>query len=104
MWLSTTDDMGFKIMTRLDQQELNDPYWFHKTAVIEYIADDWIWFWDMGTACVHDKCIHCGEVLTSAHDIASQNILHLGIYDWTPEDRRWDNSTHSMRYTAMMGD
>jgi hypothetical protein len=91
-------------MTRVDHQDRNDPYWYRKTAVQEYIADDRIWFWAMGTARIHDERIRGGEVLTSAHDIAVQNILRLGIYDWTPEDRPWDGSTRSMRYAAVMGD
>ena len=78
-------------MTRLDHQDTNNPFWFHKMAVVEYIADDCIWFWAMGTACIHDEHIHCGEVLTSTYNIVVQNILFLGIYDWMPEDQPWDN-------------
>ena len=57
----------------------------------------------MGAAQIHDECICCGEVLSSAHDIAVQNILCLAIYNWTPEDCPWDGLTRSMRYAAVMG-
>src|ERR1700753_3228866 len=57
-------------MARVDHQDPNNPLWYRKTAVPEYIADDRIWFWAMGTARVHDECIWRGEVLSSANDIA----------------------------------
>ena len=89
-------------MTHVDHQDPNDPLWYRKTAIPEYIADDWIWFWAMGTARIHDECIQRGEVLSSANDIAMQNMICLGIYDWTAEDRPWDGSTRSMRYAAVV--
>src|ERR1700755_597734 len=42
-------------MDRVDLQNPNDPLWYRKTAVSEYIADDRIWFWAMGT--------HWGQVV-----------------------------------------
>src|ERR1700753_1015232 len=91
-------------MTHVDHQDPNDPLWYHKTAVPEYIADDRICFWAMGTARIHDKRIRRGEVLSSVNNIAVQNLIHLGIYDWTAEDRPWDGSTRSMRYAAVVSD
>ena len=91
-------------MARIDHQDPNDPHWYRKTAVPEYIADDRIWFWSMGTARVHDERIRHGEVLSSANDIAVQNMIRLGLYDWTAEDRPWDGSTRSMRYAAVVSD
>src|SRR6201992_1107627 len=91
-------------MDHVDLQNPNAPLWYRKTAVPEYIADDRIWFWAMGTARIHDECIQRWEVLSSANDIAVQNIIHLGIYDWTAEDRPWDGSTRSMRYAAVISD
>ena len=41
-------------MARVDEQGASDPLWYRKTAVPEYIADDRIWFWAMGTARIHD--------------------------------------------------
>ena len=32
------------------------------------------------------------------------SLLTRGIYDHAPEDRPWDASTRSMRYSAIMGD
>ena len=87
-------------MDRVDHQDPNDPHWYRKTAVPEYIADDRIWFWAMGTARVHDERIRRSEVLSSANDVAVQNMIRLGLYDWTAEDRPWDGSTKSMRYAA----
>ena len=91
-------------MTRVDHQDPNDPLWYRKTAVPEYIANDRIWFWAMGTARIHDERIQRGEVISSANNVAVQNMLRLGLYDWTPEDRPWDGSTRLMRYTAVVGD
>ena len=91
-------------MTHVDHQDPNDPLWYPKTAVPEYIADDRIWFWAMGTARIHDERIWPGEVLSSANDVTVQNMIRLGLYDWTAEDRPWDGSTRSMRYAAVMSD
>src|ERR1700753_1285951 len=91
-------------MTHVDHQEPNDPLWYHKTAVPEYIADDCILFWAMGMAQIHDERIRCGEVMSSANDIAVQNMLHLGLYNWTPEDCPWDRSTRLMRYAVVVSD
>ena len=91
-------------MTRVDHQDPNDPLWYRKTAVPEYIADDRIWFWAMGTARIHDEHIHCGEVMSNANNIAIQNILCLGLYNWTPEDHPWDGLTRSMRYATVISD
>src|ERR1700759_3642320 len=91
-------------MTRVDHQDPNDPHWYRKTAVPEYIADDRIWFWAMGTARVHDEHIWRGEVLSSANDVVVQNMICLGLYDWTAEDRPWDGSMRSIRYAAVMSD
>src|ERR1700753_1572519 len=91
-------------MDRGDLQNPNDPLWYHKTAVPEYIADDWIWFWAMGTARIHDERIRRGEVMSSANDVAIQNMICLGLYDWTAEDWPWDGSTRSMRYAAVVSD
>ena len=89
-------------MDRVDLQNPNDPLWYRKTAVPEYLADDRIWFWAMGTARIHDERIRCGEVLSSANDVTVQNMIRLGLYDWTAEDRPWDGSTRSMRYAAVV--
>src|ERR1700759_4449704 len=89
-------------MDRVDFQNPNDLLWYRKTAVPEYIADDRIWFWAMGTARIHDKCIRCSKLMSNANNIAIQNILHLGLYDWTPENCPWDGSTRSMRYAAVL--
>src|ERR1700753_2577474 len=89
-------------MTHVDHQDPNDPHWYRKMAVLEYIANDRIWFWAMGTARIHDERIQHGEVLLSANDIAVQNMIRLGIYNWTAEDRPWDGSTRSMRYAAVV--
>ena len=89
-------------MTRVDHQDPNDPLWYRKTAVPEYIADDRIWFWAMGTARIHDERIRQGEVMSSANNVAVQNMIRLGLYDWTAEDRPWDGSTRSMRYAAVV--
>ena len=91
-------------MDRIDSQNPNDPLWYRKTAVPEYIADDRIWFWAMGTARIHDERIRRGEVMSSANDVAVQNMIRLGLYDWTAEDRPWDGSTRSMRYAAVVSD
>src|SRR6201992_3047742 len=91
-------------MTRADHQEPNDPLWYRKTAVPEYIANDRIWFWAMGTARIHDKRIRRGEVLSSANDVAVQDMIHLGLYNWTAEDRPWDGLMRSMRYAAVVSD
>src|SRR6201992_2802432 len=91
-------------MTWVGHQEPNDPLWHRKPAVPEYITDDCIWFWAMGTARIHDECIRRGEVMSSANDVAVQNILCLGLYDWTPEDHPWDGSMRSMRYAAVLSD
>src|ERR1700753_390176 len=95
---------SFQIMARVDLQDPNDPLWYHKMAVPEYIADDSIWFWAMGTARIHDKHIRRGEVMSSANDITVQNMLRLGLYDWTPEDCPWDGSTRLIRYAAVVSD
>src|SRR6201995_210469 len=91
-------------MARVDEQVANDPLWYRKMAVPEYIADDRIWFWAMGTARIHDKRIRRGEVMSSANDVAMQNMIRLGLYDWTAEDHPWDCSTRSMRYAALVSD
>ena len=91
-------------MTRVNHQDPNDPLWYRKTVVPEYIADNRIWFWAMGTAQIHDECIQHGEVMSSANDVAVQNMIRLVLYDWTPEDRPWDGSTRSMRYAAVVSD
>src|ERR1700753_2128982 len=91
-------------MARGAHKKPNDPLWYRKTAVPEYIVDDRIWFWAMGTARIHDERIQHGEVMSSANDIAVQNMLRLGLYDWTPEDHPWDGSTRSMRYAAILSD
>ena len=91
-------------MARVDEQVANDPLWYCKMAVPEYIADDRIWFWAMGTARIHDERIRRGEVMSSANDVAVQNMIRLGLYDWTAEDRPWDGSTRSMRYTTVVSD
>ena|ERR1700753_3047862 len=89
-------------MTQVDHHEPNNPYWYCKTAVPEYIANDQIWLWAMRTARIHDKHIQCGKVMSNANDITVQNILCLGLYDWTPEDCPWDNSTQSIRYATVL--
>src|ERR1700753_1723074 len=91
-------------MTCVDHQDPNNPHWYHKTVVPEYIADDRIWFWAMGTTRIHDERIRRGEVLSSANDVAFQNMIRLGLYDWTTEDRPWDGSMRSVRYTAVVSD
>src|SRR6201995_2412581 len=91
-------------MTRVDHQDPNDPLWYRKTAVPEYIVDDRIWFWAMGTARIHDERIQRGEVMSSANNVAVQNMIHLGLYNWTAEDCPWDGSTRSMRYAAVVSD
>src|ERR1700753_1589830 len=91
-------------MSRADHQDLNNPHWYCKTAVPEYIADDRMWFWAMGTARIHDERIRCDEVLSNANSVALQNMICLGLYDWTAEDRPWDGSTRSMRYAAVVSD
>src|ERR1700753_551292 len=91
-------------MACVDHQDPNDPHWYRKTVVLEYIADDRIWFWAMGTARVHDKRIQRGEVLSSANDVAVQNMIHLGLYDWTAKDRPWDGLTRSIRYATVVSD
>src|SRR6201992_461994 len=91
-------------MTCVDHQDPNDPLWYRKTAVPEYIADDRIWFWAMGTARIHDERIQHDEVLLSANDVAVQNMICLSLYDWTAEDRPWDGLTRSMRYAAVVSD
>src|ERR1700753_2046485 len=91
-------------MARVDHQDPNDPLWYRKMAVSEDIADDRIWFWVMGATRIHDERIRRGEVLSSANDIAVQNMIRLGIYDWTAENRPWDGSTRSMRYAAVVSD
>ena len=91
-------------MARVDHQDPNDPLWYRKTAVPEYIADDRIWFWAMRTARIHDEHIRRGEVMSSANDVAVQNMIRLGLYDWTAEDHPWDGSTRSMRYAAVISD
>ena len=91
-------------MAHVDFQDLNNPHWYCKMAVPEYMADDQIWFWAMGTARVHDEHIWRSEVLSSANDVAIQNMICLGLYDWTAEDRPWDGSTRSIRYAAVVSD
>src|ERR1700753_2534575 len=91
-------------MARVDEQVANDPLWYRKTVMPEYIADDRIWFWAMGTARIHDECIRRGEVMSSANDVAIQNMIRLGLYDWTAEDLPWDGSTRSMRCAAVVSD
>ena len=91
-------------MARVDKQVANDPLWYCKTAVPEYIADDRIRFWAMGTARIHDERIRRGEVMSSANDVAVQNMIRLGLYNWTAEDCPWDGSTRSMRYAAVVSD
>src|ERR1700753_2168142 len=89
-------------MTRVDHQDPNDPHWYRKMAVPEYIANNRIWFWAMGTARIHDERIRCGKVLSSANNVAVQNIICLGLYDWTTKDHPWDGLMRSMRYAAVM--
>src|ERR1700753_3602918 len=91
-------------MTHVDHQDPNNPLWYRRMAVPEYIADDQIWFWAMGTARIHDEHIHRSEVMSSANNIAIQNMLRLSLYDWTPEDCPWDRSMRSMRYAAVVSD
>src|ERR1700753_4468125 len=91
-------------MAQVAKQGPSDPLWYHKTAMPEYIADDRIWFWAMGTAKIHDEHICQGEVMSSANDVAVQNMICLGLYDWTAEDRPWDGSTRSIRYAAVVSD
>src|ERR1700753_3525244 len=91
-------------MARVDEQVPNDPLWDRKTAVPEYIADDCIWLWAIGIARIHDERIWHGEVMSSANDVAVRNVICLGLYGWTPEDRPWDGSTRSMRYAAVVSD
>src|ERR1700753_295404 len=95
---------SFQIMARVDLQDPNNPHWYHKMAVPEYIADDRVWFWAMGTTRVHDERIRHGEVLLSANDVAVQNMIRLGLYNWTTEDHPWDGSMRSMRYAAVVSD
>ena len=89
-------------MTRVDHQDPNDPHWYRKTAVPKYITDNRIWFWAMGTARVHDERIQRGKVLLSANDVAVQNMICLGLYNWTAEDCPWDGSTRSIWYAAVV--
>src|ERR1700755_1120109 len=91
-------------MAHVDEQVPNNPLWYRKTAVPEYIADDRIWFWAMGTAWTHDERIRRREVMSSANDVAVQNMIRLGLYDWTAEDHPWDGSMRSMRYAAVVSD
>src|ERR1700753_1828707 len=91
-------------MAHVDLQDPNDPLWYRKTAVPEYIADDWIWVWAMGTARIHNERIRRGEGMSSANDVAVQNMIRLGLYDWPAEDRPWDGSTRLMRYAAVVSD
>src|ERR1700759_2814770 len=91
-------------MSRVDHQDPNNPHWYRKTAVPEYITDDRIWFWAMGTARVHDERIRRSEVLSSANDVAVQNMIRLGLYDWTAKDCPWDGPTRSIRYAAVVSD
>src|ERR1700753_765765 len=91
-------------MTRVDNQDPHYPSWHLKPAVPEYIADNQMWFWARGTARIHDERIWRGEVMSSANDVAIQNMIRLGLYDWTAEDRPWDGSTRSMRYAAVVSD
>src|ERR1700753_703888 len=92
------------IMAFVGHQDPNDSLSYRKTAVPEYIADDRIWFWAMGTARIHDERIRHGEVMSSANDVAVQNMIRLGLYDWTTEDCPWDGFTRSMRYAAVISD
>src|ERR1700759_5022177 len=91
-------------MMRVDHQDPNDPLWYRKTAVPEYIAGDRIWFWAMGTARIHDERIRHGEVMSSANDVAVQNMIRRALDDWDAEDRPWDGTTRSMRYAAVVSD
>src|ERR1700753_3489607 len=91
-------------MDRVDLQNPNDLLWYRKTAVPEYIAADPIWVWALCTTRIHDERIRRGEVMSSANDIAVQNMIRLGLYDWTAEDHPWDGSTRSMRYAAVVSD
>src|ERR1700753_1010509 len=91
-------------MARVNHQDPNDLLWYRKTAVPEYIVDDRIWFWAMGTARIHDERIRRGEAMSSTNDVAVQNMIRLGLYDWTAEDRPWNGSTRSMRYPAVVSD
>src|ERR1700753_2126387 len=88
-------------MARVDEEGANDPLWQRKRAVPEYIADEPMWFWARGRARIHDERIRRGEVMSSANDVAVQNMIWLGLYDWTAEDRPWDGST---RYAAVVSD
>src|ERR1700753_3214016 len=91
-------------MARVDKQVASDPLWYRKTAVPEYIADDRIWFWAMGTARIHDERIRRGEAMSSVNDVAVQNMIRLGLYDWTAEDHPWEGLMRSMRYAAVVSD
>src|ERR1700759_280699 len=91
-------------MDRVDLQNPNDPLWYRKTAAPEYLADDRIWFWAMGTARIHDERIRRGEVVSSGNQVAVQTNLPLGLFDWTAEGRHGDGSTRSMRYAAVVSD
>src|ERR1700753_513009 len=91
-------------MARVDEQVASDPLWYCKTAVPEYIADDQIWFWAMGTARIHDERIRRGEGMSRGNAVSVQNMIRLGLYDWTAKDRPWDGSTRSMRYAAVISD
>src|ERR1700759_3771137 len=91
-------------MARVDHQDPNGLLLYRKTAVLEYMAGNRIWFWVMGPARIHDERIRRGEVMSSANDIAVQNMIRLGLYDWTAEDCPWDGSTRTMRYAAVVSD
>src|ERR1700753_2226141 len=91
-------------MARVGEEVARGPLLVLTRGVAEYIADDRIWFWAMGTARIHDERIRRGEVMSSANDVAVQNMIRLGLYDWTVEDRPWDGSTRSMRYAAVVSD
>src|SRR6201992_4033857 len=91
-------------MARVGEEVARGPLLVLTRGVAEYIADDRIWFWAMGTARIHDERIRRGEVMSSANDVAVQNMIRLGLYDWTADDRPWDGSTRSMRYAAVVSD
>src|ERR1700753_2935611 len=100
----TSSTSYFFVMPSVDSQDQNNPHWYRKMVVPEYIVDDRIWFWAMGTARIHDERIWHGEVLSSANDVAVQNMICLGLYDWTAEDRPWDGSRRSVRHAAIVSD
>jgi len=66
--------------------------------------DDTLWSLALASGC-HVKEVRKPAARTWTHDERAMfHLLEGGLFDARAQDKPWDASTRSMRYTAVMGD